>query len=952
MRKNDDVMTRLRNLASRPGRNAALAKNASAIASDSSEIASPLHASDEGLGSSPLRSVSESLFRSSVGAPLPAGSAAQGERLANVQRPLPLVFRSQLNVRFLLGCLLLVGVAGVVYGFSIAGTPAPTARIAVPIAMILIGFALTARFRIVEQIGSTTHIFAAPEVPLIVGLFTVRPSLVVGLAILGTVAGACLDYDVTFLRVLSTAVFTVTEVVVVAGIFSFFFKDRYVLHTSTWASLVFLVLGVRFVRTLIELGLTRLSGAEVPLGQAGGTVLLAVVGALSMSGIAIVGVMVSTQSRLAVLLVVAVIGVLLAVYRSYVLVRDRLVRVRLLQDYTAGFTRSGDRSSLLNDIAHRACEVMGARSGVMLLELPGLSILEVAESRSNTIANFLPPVESTAHPEVDDWLWEKVVSTRRVSRLNIKGRNAEAKSYLNTLGARTILASPLVHLDEFLGVLYVCDRLPGFGEYTSADAELFATVADHTAAVLQGHRLDERVREEAADRARLAMIDSLTGLPNRGALGQRIDELAASMTESSTSAALLTLDLHRFKEINSVLGHHAADALIIGVAERIRQIVPWSATVARLGGDEISVLLPDVPSRESALAASAAVQEAVRTEVVVGDLTIVTDCAIGIALIPDHGRDHQTLMRRADVAMYAAKQHPEGTIIVFDPVQEEASSRQAGLVHDLRVALEQHALTVHFQPKAELRDGTIVGVEALVRWNHPELGFIPPDEFIGLAEHSGLITSLTDFVLSEALSQCQQWQAQGLGIGVAVNLSARSLRIPNLADKIAEALRLAELDPSALTLEITEGEIVYDGPIARRTLNDLHALGVSVSIDDFGTGYSSLSYLARLPVDEVKIDKSFVTHVADDEVSAAIIRAVVELAKQLGLHTVAEGVEDQRTWDRLRELGIDVAQGFFLSRPLSGEKLGMWLWERRRSGVGHVGVPLPVASNVRALRRR
>ena len=317
------------------------------------------------------------------------------------------------------------------------------------------------------------------------------------------------------------------------------------------------------------------------------------------------------------------------------------------------------------------------------------------------------------------------------------------------------------------------------------------------------------------------MMDALTGLPNRGALGQRVDELCASLTANGpTSAALLTLDLNRFKEINTVLGHHAADALIKGVAERIREIVPRSATVARLGGDEISVLLPDVPSRDTAMAASLAVQEAVRTEVIVGDLTIVTDCAIGIALIPDHGIEQATLMRRADVAMYAAKQHPEGTIVIFDPTQEEASSRQAGLVHDLRLALEQNALAVHFQPKAELRDGTIVGVEALVRWQHPELGFIPPDEFIRLAEHAGLIFTLTDFVLREALAQCQTWQVQGLNIGVAVNLSARSLRIPNLADTIAKALDVAGLAPEALTLEITEGEIVNDGPIARRTINE------------------------------------------------------------------------------------------------------------------------------------
>jgi EAL domain-containing protein (putative c-di-GMP-specific phosphodiesterase class I) len=251
----------------------------------------------------------------------------------------------------------------------------------------------------------------------------------------------------------------------------------------------------------------------------------------------------------------------------------------------------------------------------------------------------------------------------------------------------------------------------------------------------------------------------------------------------------------------------------------------------------------------------------------------------------------------------------------------------------LRIAIENDHLTVHYQPKALFSDGSVIGVEALVRWQHSELGFIPPDEFIGVAEHAGLIEPLTAIVVAKSLEQCMAWRNMGLAVGVAVNLSARSLRDPKLSARIDAALELAGMPASALTLEITEGEYVHEGPTARRTLAELHALGVSLSIDDFGTGYSSLSYLARLTADEVKIDKSFITNVATDEVSAAIVRAVVELAHQLGLKTVAEGVEDQRTWDRLAELGVDIAQGYFLSRPLPGDKCGMWLWERRRGGV-------------------
>lgn len=864
----------------------------------------------------------------------------------------PLQQRGALNVRAFVGLSLIIISSSIAFASSVRGHFVPDSGMGLPIVVLIAGFALATRLRIVEQIGASPQLFRAVEVPLIVGMFTSQPSKVVLASVIGSIVGSLLDRRAPLAQHVNTIIFGVAEVIAVTALFVTLVDEWVIARTHTWVLLAVVVLSVRLVRSVLEIGLIWLSGADVPARSALGSIVLTMLGSISMTSFGIVAVMVATQSRAAIVLVVTVVMVPLLVYRSYVLVRDRLQRVRLLQEFTAGFTKSSERSTTLTDIAERTRQVMRAEHAQVLLEVDGIAISETAGKSGIplTVASLMNPETLQSLPSVGDWLWLSVMRSGRVVRALSNRGHSDAQAYAQVLGARSVMAAPLVHNGECIGMLTVRDRRSGFGQFGANDADLFATMADHVALVLQGQRLDDQVRAETAERTRAASSDALTGLPNRGALHQRIDAFTKEMTRVSTTAgvdgqpdtttisvatcgAVLTLDLNRFKDINSALGHETGDALIRGVAERVRAAVPKSATVARLGGDELSILLRDVPSVDSAIAAAEAVQEAVRTELVIGDLTIVTDCAIGIALIPDHGTDHLALMRRADVAMYSAKVHREGAIAVFDPAQEAASSRQSALVRDLRIAIENDHLTVHYQPKALFSDGSVIGVEALVRWQHGELGFIPPDEFIGVAEHAGLIEPLTAIVVAKSLEQCMAWRKMGLDVGVAVNLSARSLRDPQLSARIDAALELAGMPASALTLEITEGEYVHEGPTARRTLAELHALGVSLSIDDFGTGYSSLSYLARLTADEVKIDKSFITNVATDEVSAAIVRAVVELAHQLGLQTVAEGVEDQRTWDRLAELGVDIAQGYFLSRPLPGDKCGMWLWERRRGGV-------------------
>jgi EAL domain-containing protein (putative c-di-GMP-specific phosphodiesterase class I) len=309
---------------------------------------------------------------------------------------------------------------------------------------------------------------------------------------------------------------------------------------------------------------------------------------------------------------------------------------------------------------------------------------------------------------------------------------------------------------------------------------------------------------------------------------------------------------------------------------------------------------------------------------VVGDLNLEVGASIGVALAPVHGNDAATLLQRADVAMYSAKEARSG-FEVYDPDRDEYSPRRLMLAAELRHAIERGQLSIHYQPKADLRTNGITGVEALLRWHHPDYGFVPPDEFIPLAEHTGLIRPLTRWVLAASIAQCGTWQRRGLHLNVAVNLSVRALLDVGLPEEVEGLLREAAVPPTALTLEITESSIMADPARSIGVLNRLADLGIMLSIDDFGTGYSSLSYLKKLPVGEVKVDRSFVMNMSADPDDAVIVRSTIDLAGNLGLRVVAEGVEDQATWDQLTLLGCDAAQGYFLGRPMPVLQLDRWL---------------------------
>ena len=425
-----------------------------------------------------------------------------------------------------------------------------------------------------------------------------------------------------------------------------------------------------------------------------------------------------------------------------------------------------------------------------------------------------------------------------------------------------------------------------------------------------------------------ALHDPLTGLPNRSFLKERLETAILAAERDLRPCAVLVMDMDNFKEVNDRLGHHVGDQLLREVAARLRGTLRKADMVARLGGDEFAVVPFGATDAPRAALIAEKILQALDAPVVIDDTPITPAVSIGVASFPQHAEDAAALMRRADVAMYAAKRARSG-YSVYASDQEDGNGSPTPLIGKLGHAIDQFELLLHYQPIVDLADGRPEKLEALVRWGHPKHGLLPPDDFIPSAEQTDLIKPLTAWVLNEALGQLHAWHKAGFEVGVAVNLSARSLADVELAPTVADLLRTWQIPPDKLTLEITERSIL--SAEADPTLRCLHEIGVRLSVDDFGTGYSSLTYLKRLPVAEIKIDKSFLADLAQSRDDAAIVRSTIDLGHNLGLRVVAEGVETAETATLLGQLGCDLAQGFHISYPLPAAQLGPWLRARHRT---------------------
>jgi diguanylate cyclase (GGDEF)-like protein len=441
------------------------------------------------------------------------------------------------------------------------------------------------------------------------------------------------------------------------------------------------------------------------------------------------------------------------------------------------------------------------------------------------------------------------------------------------------------------------------------------------------HSLQEATNELAEKQAEneyQALHDSLTGMPNRMLFQLRLADAIEASRRVDGKLAVMLIDLDHFKEINDTLGHHFGDLLLQEIGPRLSSVLRDNDLMARLGGDEFGIVLPELPSEDVAMRIADRLLEELEIPVSVEGLALDVSGSVGIALFPSQANDAEALLRRADVAMYAAKENGGGYELYEDDMDRHNPARLT-LIGQVRPALETGEFVLYFQPKVRLADGRAAGAEALIRWEHPSLGLVPPDEFIPLVEKTVLLRPLTHYVIETVLKQWREWADMGIRIPISINVSPRSLLDQELPEQVADQLRQWDVPPAFLRMELTESFLMGDSGRSTQVLDALSDVGVGLSIDDFGTGYSSLSYLKRLPIEEIKVDRSFVMQMHVDANDFMIVRATVDLGRNLGLRVVAEGVEDLATFDRLAEFGCDEAQGYYISRPLSAVEFTRWL---------------------------
>ncbi len=817
----------------------------------------------------------------------------------------------------------LAGLAGTCWGTTVRHLHALAAPLHLPLWVLVAGFALAELSIMHIEFRRDAHSVSLNEIPLVLALVFASPGHLVAAQLIGGGSALLVHRRQAPLKI----VFNLSH---------FAFEDCIALivfhaltHGPTRPGFDLSLAATAAVVTAATISLVTVSIViwvnqnRVVLTQAAAVAGVAFMSALFNSCLALVAVTVLWVDRGGAALLV-VIGLALGLaYRAYASLRQRHANLELLHEFTQAIRVSGEAEAIVADVLHQARRMLRAETAELALlpadDCNGVDWL-VLDGKADLPVRT---VEPSLHPSLG-----AVIRAERPVVAAKGSRDPVLRAHLVQRGYRDCIVAPLLADDGPLGVLTVANRLGDISTFDEEDRRFFETIAAHTNVTLQNARLVGRLRHEA-------LHDSLTGLANRVLFQQRLADLIARRRPTDPRIAVMLIDLDRFKEINDTLGHATGDLLLVEIAARLRSSTPNRVTVARLGGDEFALLDPAQPNVASAAAMATSLREELRRPFTYGDLRLEVSASIGLALSPEHGRDVTTLLRRADVAMYSAKNTPGG-VASYAEALDDHSPRKLALVGELRSVIDEGGLELHYQPKAELATGEIVGVEALVRWPHPRDGLIYPEEFVPLAERTGLIGPLTTFVLHQALAQCKRWNTDGWNLSVAVNLSARSLLDVDLTDDIARALADADVSPSQLVLEITETSLMSDGRHVTIVLDRLAAMGLTLAIDDFGTGYSSLSYLKRLPVKEVKIDKSFVLNMHSDDNDAAIVRSIVDLARNLGLRVVAEGVETPAAWEALRDIGCDVAQGYVLSRPLPADRLDAWLRTASRlTGAAH-----------------
>jgi diguanylate cyclase (GGDEF)-like protein len=789
--------------------------------------------------------------------------------------------------------------------------------------VIAAGYCLAEVLVVHLQFRNDTHSFSLSEIPFVVGMFFLTPTALLVALLVGSGAALALHRRQPPVKLL----FNLANLAFASGIGLLIFRTLLrlgePLGPAGW-------LGASAAAVASDLTSLVMIGAVVRLATGRPTELIKLLGSGSLAAffntcLALVTVTVLWVQPQAGWLPLVLAGLMLAAYRIYGSVRQKHESLEVLYESARGLHDIGDAPSVIETVLRQTRELFRAeRAEILLFETDTSAAMRYTLEGSSGVTQT-----SVSELEPREGIWARVAAEGTGIALARPVANPRLRAYFATQGIRDLAIAPLFAREQVTGTLLVANR-QGALSFAPQDARLLETFANHAGASLDNANLVSSLRKHAADSRHQALHDALTKLPNRVMFRQQI-ELAIRRSDGPGFAVVL-MDLNGFKEVNDSLGHHNGDLLLEAVAGRLSGTLRTGDVVARLGGDEFGLLLANVPNDRVASALAARLTEGLAAPFEVQELTLEIGASLGLALYPAHGRDADILIQRADVAMYEAKASFQDHA-VYDPERDSYSPRKLLLVGELRRAIEDGQLWVAYQPKVEVATGKIVGAEALVRWKHPVRGNVPADEFMPIVEHTGLLKPLTHFVLKAALEECAKWRASGRDLHVAVNLSVRNLLDGGLPDAVSSLLSDLHLPPHALELEVTESALIADPVRSHHVLHRLRDLGIGIAIDDYGTGYSSLAYIRRMPVNELKIDKSFVIGMARDENDKLIVRSTIDLAHNLGLRVVAEGVENRAAWRQLAQLNCDVAQGFHFGRPGSAAAFGALLARRDRLAV-------------------
>jgi diguanylate cyclase (GGDEF)-like protein len=818
------------------------------------------------------------------------------------------VARPTRRVVALMALLLLAGSA--LLAAVVADPPQPSTGLRVPWWVLALLFAATEIWVFHIQFGREAKSISLSEIPLVIGLFYAAPLPLVVARVVGPAAVVVLHRRQTPLKAALNATLFFANGAVALAVYRVLSGGSVSDGPREWVAAV-VAAAVAIVVDLVVLGRIlswyggRTGPSEALRGSASGVVM-----AVAAAVIGIIAVLTLRLGALATLPLVAAGVVLMVGYRSYSSLADRHTSLERLFRFSRELTGAPATTDVLPAVLEQArqllraevAEVIRFRSGPT--SAPGTGLWRYDGSRVTTDSGEAISLART--------LVQALVRDGEAVRLTHSV--ATQSAFLRSRAAREAVVAPLIVEGDAVGVLAVYDRLGEVRGFLDSDVRLLQTVANHASVALHNEMLIGRLRHDA-------LHDALTGLPNRSHLTALATSAVARATAGRSRVAMMIIDLNGFKVVNDTLGHHVGDQLIGEVGARLAAAAGPGVTVARLGGDEFAVLVEPVAGDGADIARR--MVEAVGEPVTVGEDRLHLSGSVGIALAPDHATAVSDLLKRADIAMYAAKNGPDAVVVYRQDIDLNDPSLLS-LMGELREALVNGQIGIEVEPVLDLLGNRLVAAEALVRWHHPTRGTLRPDTFLPLAERNGLIVPLTELVLERAVAACADWCGRGLEIGISVNLSARSLLDRTLPGSVAEVLRRHRLPAHLLTLEITESIVISDADRALGLLTELRALGVRLALDDFGTGYSSLTYLSALPIQQLKIDRSFVTRIVDSSRDAAIVTSLVDLAHHLGLEVIAEGVEGTAVRDRLRRLGCEYGQGYLFATSMAPEDLPGW----------------------------